>query len=83
MILFLLLSMLQSAPAPARTAALEMQTYQMIFLRAGATAVPDGAAGQKLQQEHLPEGNGPPERVFRPGPCVAYYYPGGCHRPTE
>ncbi len=53
MILFLLLSVLQSAPAPAPTAALEMQTYQMVFLRAGATAVPQGPEGQKLQQEHL------------------------------
>lgn len=52
MILFLLVSLLQSAPAPAQPP-LVMHTYQMVFLRAGATAQPQGADAQKMQQEHL------------------------------
>jgi uncharacterized protein YciI len=52
-IVFLLVSVLQATPAPAPKAPLAMQTYQMVFLRAGASPELQGVDGQKMQQEHL------------------------------
>jgi uncharacterized protein YciI len=43
----------QSAAPAAQEPPLQMMTYQMVFLRAGTTPAPQGAEGQKMQQEHL------------------------------